>query len=138
MTVKTNRSLLTYILLGIITFGIYDLYFMYKWAKDINAICDGDGKNTAGLLKYIFFSLITCGIYSLYWFYALGNRIQENAKEKYDIAVAENGTTILLWIIVGSLICGLGSLYAYYLLFRNTNIIAQAYTEKNSVLTEGV
>ena len=33
---KTNRSLLTLILLSIVTFGIYALYFWSKYAEDMN------------------------------------------------------------------------------------------------------
>ena len=36
---KTNRSLLTYILLSIITCGIYAIYFEYAFARDMNIVC---------------------------------------------------------------------------------------------------
>jgi len=48
--VDNNRSLLTYIVLSVITCGIYGLYFLYKLALDVNTICNGGGKETAGLL----------------------------------------------------------------------------------------
>ena len=64
--VKTDYSLLMYILLSIVTCGIYGLYFTYKMAQDTNQICAGDGDKTAGLGAYILLSLVTCGIYS-FW-----------------------------------------------------------------------
>ena len=63
---KTNRSLLTLILLSIITFGIYALYFWSKYAEDMNIVCNGDGKHTRGILSRIIFSALTLGIGSLW------------------------------------------------------------------------
>ena len=61
---KDDRGLLSYILLSIITCGIYSYYFIYKIAKDVNVACDGDGQNTSGLAAFILLSMITCGIYT--------------------------------------------------------------------------
>ena len=44
---KENRSLLVMILLSIITFGIYELYYIHTVAKDTNTICEGhEGKTS--------------------------------------------------------------------------------------------
>ena len=51
--VKTDRSLLIYILLTIVTFGIYGLIFIHELAKDVNEMCREDGKTTQGLLMLI-------------------------------------------------------------------------------------
>ena len=64
---KTNRSLLTLILLSIVTFGIYALYFWSKYAEDMNIVCNGDGKHTRGILARIIFSILTLGIYAMIW-----------------------------------------------------------------------
>ena len=37
-TFDTNRSLLKYILLGIITFGIYDVWVLARAGEDLNVI----------------------------------------------------------------------------------------------------
>ena len=79
MRLKADRSLLVYILLNFITCGIYGLYFIYALARDVNVVCAGDGRNTAGLLKLVLFSFLTCGLYGLFWFYSLGNRLACNA-----------------------------------------------------------
>ena len=93
---KTDRSLVTYILLSIITCGIYSYYFIYKMAYDVNIACEGDGQETAGLVKFILLSIITCGIYAWFWYYNLGNRLADNAG-RYNMNFQENGTTVLLW-----------------------------------------
>lgn len=124
--VDANRNLAMYILLSIVTCGIYKYYFLYRLAADVNIICDGDGKQTAGLLQYILFSIITCGIYSWIWYYSLGNRLSENAP-RYGLQFAENGTTVLLWKIFGVLLCAIGPLIAMNIIIKNTNALANAY-----------
>lgn len=126
MQVKEDRSLVMYIILTIITCGIYSYYFLYKMAQDMNIMCEGDGNQTAGLVKFILLSYITCGIYGIYWFYALGNRMQLNAP-RYGLEFQENGTTVLLWYLVGLVICGIGPFVAMHILIKNMNQMAHAY-----------
>lgn len=123
---KTDRSLLMLILLNLVTCGFYSWYFIYSLARDLNVACDGDGRNTAGLLKFILLSIITCGIYSLFWHYGVGNRLAANAP-RYGMSFQENGTTVLLWLILGSLLCGIGGLVAMHIIIKNSNMICGAY-----------
>ena len=125
-----NRSLARYIIFTFITLGIYGLYWIYKLAKDVNAMCEGDGKKTAGLLKLILLSLVTFGIYSFIWYYMLGDRIQDNAP-RYNLEFKENGGTILLWYLLGSFIV-VGPFIAVFIIIKNTNAMAEAYNEKLS------
>ena len=124
--VDNNRSLVKYILLSIVTCGIYSYIFIYNLAKDINTICNGDGKETAGLLKFILLSIVTCGIYSWIWYYGVGNRLSENAP-RYGLNFSENGTTILMWFLFGALLCGIGPFIALNIIIKNTNALASAY-----------
>lgn len=130
---KTNRGLLGYILLSIITCGIYSYYFIYTVARDVNVACAGDGKSTGGLLKFILLSIITCGIYSWWWEYSLGNRLAENAP-RYGMSFSENGTTVLMWILFGWLLCGIGPFIAMNIIIKNTNSICMAYNRQNGLI----
>ncbi len=123
---QEDRRLLTYLLLNLVTCGIYSWYFIYCWAWDVNIACDGDGRHTGGLLAWILLGLVTLGFYPLYWYYALGSRLQMNGS-RYGVEIRESGGIILLWMVVGLLTCGLGSLYGLYLLLKNTNLICAAY-----------
>lgn len=129
---KADRSLVAYILLSLITCGIYSWYFIYALARDVNAVCAGDGKSTAGLVKLILLSLITCGFYSFYWYYALGNRLAENAP-RYGLNFQENGTTVLLWYLVGSLACGIGPFVGMHIIIKNTNALCGAYNYQHGI-----
>ena len=126
---KTDRSLVLYILLGILTCGIYQLYVFYTIMRDVNVACDGDGRHTPGLLEFILFGILTCGIYDLYWFYSVGNRLADNAP-RYGLHFQENGTTILLWMLIGSLLCFIGSYVGIYFLLNNVNAICSAYNQQ--------
>ena len=125
---ETNRSLLIFVLLNILTLGLYGWFFVYSVARDVNQACEGDGQKTSGLIKYILLCIITCGIYSLIWEYSLGNRLSENAR-KYNLYFSENGTTILLWHLFGAVLCGIGPFIAMNILIKNTNRICDAYNQ---------
>ncbi len=129
---KDDRSIVAYILLNIITCGIYGYYFLYKMASDVNVACAGDGKNTAGLAQFLILSILTCGIYAWFWYYNLGNRLAENAP-RYGLSFNENGTTVLLWAVLGSLLFGIGPFIAMYFLIKNTNAICAAYNQYNGL-----
>ncbi|TAH64788.1 MAG: DUF4234 domain-containing protein [Anaerolineaceae bacterium] len=123
-----HRSLLTLILLSIITLGIYNIIFWYSYSDDMNRICQGDGKVTNNYIIVLLLSFITCGIYYWIWMYGLGNRLNENAP-RYGTSFQENGSTILLWMIVGSLLCGIGSFVAIYILIKNMNELGDRYNQ---------
>ena len=129
-TVKNDRSIILYVLLTVCTCGIYDLYFIHSVAKDTNTICsESDYQKTTGLLLYILFNILTCGFYSYYWFYKLGDRLVANARGQYNIALRENGTTVLLWLIVGRFVCAFLCLAGYNVIIKNLNTLASAYND---------
>ncbi len=132
LPLRTDRSLLAYVLLSIITCGIYGYYFIFTVARDINTACEDDDEETAGLGMYILLSFITCGFYNLYWEYKLGNRLAKNGPY-FGVQIQENGTTILLWKLIGSLVCGIGYFIGSYILIRNVNTICTAYNQKHGL-----
>lgn len=127
--IDTNRSLVVYILLTIVTCGIYSYWYIYALARDINRMCAADGDKIGGLGAYILLSIITCGIYAFYWEYKIANRLQANAP-LYGLNFTENGTTILLWDIIGMWLCYLGPFVAMYIIMKNTNAMAVAYNAR--------
>jgi hypothetical protein len=125
-----KRNLFFLILLSLITFGIYSLYWIYRLAKDVNAICKEDGKKTGGLLKYLFLGLITLGIYDWVWLFMLGDRLQDNAP-RYGLSFKENGGTVLLWALLGAFIV-VGPFIALHIIIKNTNALAEEYNKKSA------
>ena len=111
---KEDRSLVTYILLSLVTCGIYGYYFI------------------SGLVAFILLSFITCGIYAYYWYYKLGNRLAANAV-RYNLNFQENGTTVLMWCIFGAFLCGIGQFIAMHILIKNSNMICAAYNRSKGL-----
>lgn len=126
-SLRTNRSLLKYVVFTILTCGIYSFVFLYGLIRDINIVCDGDGSRTPGLLKYIGLSLLTCGIYSFFWFYQLGDRLWVNGA-RYGIDVRSTGLKLLLWETLGSFVI-IGPFVAMNMVIRDTNMLCAKYNE---------
>ena len=127
--VQTDRSLIMYILLTLVTCGIYAYFFIYKLAEDTNEICFEDGESTPGLGMYILLSIVTCGFYSYYWLYKVQNRFCA-AGVRYGISIVENGTTVLMWYIFGSLLCGIGAFVGMNIIITSANRLGNAYNQK--------
>ncbi len=121
-----QRSFGIYLLLSIITCGIYSIIFWYQYTEDINEICRGDGHESPNYIIVILLSIITCGIYGYIWYYSQANRLQA-AANKYGISIQGDGTIVLLWMILGSLLFGIGPFIAFYILINNMNQVAIAY-----------
>ena len=128
--ISTERSIIKYLIFTLCTCGIYALWYQYKFAEDVNTICEGDGKHTAGLLEFILFTILTLGIYVFVWYFCVGNRLKENA-ERYGVNLSGDGMTVLLWKVFGCCLFGLGSYVGDYILMRNTNILAAEYNKQH-------
>lgn len=130
--VKQNRSLLLYVLLSFVTFSVYHFYFMDLWAKDVNILCEKDGKHTVGVEKMMLFSVLTFGVYKYVWLAEIVDRICDNAAE-YDVEVRQDSETFFVWMI---LVPVLGYLVAMYRAIRDTNRLAGAYERSRQKRTE--
>lgn len=128
MSLRTDRGLLKLILLTVITFGIYGLYFTYKFAADMNVACNGDGKHTRGLLAQILLNIITLGIYSFFWMYGVGERIN-TACVRAGIPSRCTGGSLLLWEIFGSLIV-VGPFVAMHKMIHGLNDVCALYNSR--------
>ena len=120
-----KRNYVTYLLLSIITFGIYHIIFWNKISKEVNVLCEGDGKKTMKFKYVVLLSIITVGIFGLVWRCKLANRLQENA-ERYDLKFSEGGALVVIFSIFGLV---LGD----FILIKNFNKMAKAYNDYNGL-----
>lgn len=118
-----TKSFWKYLLLGLVTFGIYAIYVMWHVTKDINDVCKEDDRPSPNYIVVALLSGITFGIYGMYWYYRQGRRLYE-VSPRYDAEIKENGMTYLLWILF---LPGIGELVAAYLLFKNLNRCISKY-----------
>ena len=108
MNVKDNRSFWVYLLLSIVTCGLYSIYFWYVYVEDLNTIFYGDGEDSPNYIIVLLLSWVTCGIYGVYWRYKQANRMYRESYDRYGVMIEENGSAILLWTLLGYLTGGIG------------------------------
>lgn len=124
---KTNRGLAKFILLSIITFGIYGLVVLSAVSTDINTIAGRyDGKKTMHFCLVAFiFSWLTLGIVPLVWFHKVSNRIG-NELIRRGFTYSFNAGTFWLWNILGSLIF-VGPFIYMHKMLKSMNLLAANY-----------
>lgn len=124
---KTNRSLLKFILLSLITFGIYGIVVMSSISNDINLIAGRyDGKKTMHYCLLIFIvGPITCGIATLVWHHKLSARIGAELGRR-GINYSFGASDFWLWNVVGSLIV-VGPFIFFNKLLTAMNMLSENY-----------
>lgn len=124
MVKKKNIGL--YIVLSIITCGLFSLYWLYCIADDMNTLNKEQNTATsAGMV--LLFSIITCGIYQLYWFYKTGEKINGIHMKNGD----PSGNLHILYLVLG--IFGLG-IISYALIQSEINKVADGPDEGIDIL----
>lgn len=124
---KTNKSLLKFILLSLITFGIYGLVVMSSVSESINIVASRyDGKKTMHfcLLAFII-SPITFGIGTIVWFHRISERIGNELRRR-NIPINFSASTFWLWDVLGSLII-VGPFVYFHNLFKAVNALCESY-----------
>lgn len=127
---NTNRGLAKFILLSLITFGIYGLIVMSTISTDINTIAAKyDGKKTMHycLLMFIF-SWLTFGIAPIVWYHRISARIG-NELVRRNLPYSFGAGTFWGWDVLGSLII-VGPFVYMYKLLNAMNILCADYNRK--------
>lgn len=128
--IKTNRSLGMFILLSLITFGIYSIYFFSKVGTDLNKIASRyDGKKTMHFCLITFLlTPITFGIAALVWYHKMSDRVGSELRRRgYEKTIGSD--TYWLWGILGSLIV-IGPFVYIYKLCGAMNTLAEDYNSR--------
>ncbi len=121
----TNRSLLKFILLNIVTLSIYGIVVMSTISTEINIVASKhDNKHTMHYcLIFFIFSWLTLGIAPLVWFTRLSSRIGDEQVRRC-LPRTISGGTFWGWNILGSLIIVGPFIYMYKLLHSMNDICA--------------
>ena len=130
LKLKTNRGLLKFILLSLITFGIYALVVMSTISTDINVIASRyDGKKTMHFCLLLFIvAPLTLGIGALVWYHRISNRIGSELARR-GIAYSFGAGSFWGWNVLGSLIV-IGPLVYHHKLFKSMNLLCADYNVK--------
>ena len=124
---KTDRSLVKYILLSIITLGIYAIVFYTNIANSINIIASRyDGKKTMHYCLLCFLvGPVTLGIAVFVWFHNISNRIGNELRRR-GIDSDFSASDFWLWNVLGSLIF-VGPFVYVYKLCNAANKVCEHY-----------
>ena len=124
---STNRGLVKFILLNMITFGIYGIVVLSAISTDINEIASRyDGKKTTHYCLMAFlFSWLTLGIAPFVWFHKLSNRIGMELARR-GIAYSFSAGSFWGWNILGSFIV-VGPLVYTHKLLKAMNLLCGHY-----------
>ena len=127
---RTDRSLVKFFFLSLITFGIYGIVVMSHISTEINDIASKhDGKHTMHYCLVLFvLSWLTLGIYPLIWNHNLSNRIG-NELTRRDLDYTFSAGTFWGWAVLGSLLFGIGPLVFIHKLMTAMNKLAADYNK---------
>ncbi len=130
MKLTTNRKLFKYILLNIITFGIYGLVIMTGISEDINIIAGNyDKKKTMHYCLLVFvFSWLTLGVAPLVWYHRISKRIRKELKRR-GISYKFGAGSFWGWNILG-IVTIVGPFIYIHKLFRSMNLLAADFNSK--------
>ena len=127
LQLNTTRGLVKFILLSIITFGIYALVFYSKVSTDINLIASRhDGKKTMHYCLLVFIvAPITFGIAAIVWSHRISARIGHELARR-GISYSFGAETFWLWNVLGSLIA-IGPFVYLHKLCKAMNLLSANY-----------
>lgn len=91
------RNVAIYVILTLVTCGLFGLYWMVVLNDDSLEVAGEDG--TQGMMVLVL-TLVTCGIYGIYWAYQLGQRINR-INARYGRYTDNSGLLYLLLYILG-------------------------------------
>lgn len=94
-----KRSTIKFILLSIITLGIYSLFFWTKWTNDLNKICEGDDKESGHYVLVFLLDIFSFGIYTLVWNYQMAERMYQKSKD-LNVTLKHGGMFVMLWKLI--------------------------------------
>lgn len=111
---RTQRGLLKYVLLGLVTFSIYDIWQMSEVGDSLNLLAfKRDGKHTMHYcLMFFLVGWVTLGIGWLVWYHRVSGRIGEEQAAR-GLPVTVTASTFWLWGILDSLIAVGPFIYIY-------------------------
>lgn len=126
---KTDRSLLVFILLNFITCGIYTFFFIHSLAKDVNEACTNDNEKTPGVGMFILMWVIgmavgaMTGVVSTAMFSRFSSVVQSG-----DVGTIMSAYSVMsVPAVIVSIIIGIYPLYWKYKLGNKLQRNGQQY-----------
>lgn len=93
-----KRNIGVYLILSIITCGIFAIYWFIVLTDDVKKASEDDDMASGGVAFLL--SLVTCGIYRFYWAYKMGKNVAV-AQENNKVTVTDNSVLYLILALFG-------------------------------------
>lgn len=132
----TKRSGVAFVLLGVVTLGIYPVVVLSRVRKEVTRLLDGKGVDAQ--LRFVWAYLLgflTLGIAPLIWICRMANKIQMAALEKRITSPRLSGGYMFAWSYVGALIL-IGPFIAYHRFFKLLNKVEAAANKEEEEKTK--
>lgn len=127
---KTDRNMWVFMLLSILTLGIYTIIFFIPFSYDIDRVAPRrDGEKTTNYLIAFFLAICTFNIVMAAWHYQIAARVEEALKER-DISYEFGTGSFWGWYFFGSYIL-VGPFIYFYKLFKAMNLLCADYNAKS-------
>lgn len=123
-----KRNYWRYLILEIITLGIYGIVFWYKWTKDLNKICEGDDYDSANYLLVALLDCVSLSIYSFVWNCQMVERMYQKAPE-FGLEFKHGGMWAVIWRFFFFPVCS-------YTKIKYINQLVDAYNAHNGDAVE--
>lgn len=127
---STNRGLVKFFFLNLVTLGIYGIVFFTNISTSLNTAASRyDGRKTMNYCLVCFiFSWLTLGIVPLVWFSKMSGRVGNELRRR-GIYYSFGAGTFWLWFILGALIT-VGPFIYIHKLSKAMNKICEDYNVK--------
>ena len=126
---KTNRNLWLFMLLNILTLGIYSILFFIPFSFDLDKIDPrADRSKTMNYLFAYILAFFTFFIILYIWHYQIAERV-EDALNKRHISYTFGTNVFWGWFVLGSLIL-IGPFVYFHKLFKAMNLLSADYNDK--------
>ncbi len=94
-----KKNIALYIILNIVTLGIYRFFFWYKWTKEVDKLCEGDDKESANYFLILILNVFSLGINAPIWNYQMAERLYQKADD-YGVEIKHGGLFIMIWKLI--------------------------------------
>lgn len=126
---RTNRAMWKFILLSVLTFGIYGLVVYCHMSSEINKIASRyDYKTTLHYMLNVLISIVSFAIFDLIWETLFAERIG-NELARRNIPYKFGAGHYWGWYIFGTLIL-VGPFIYWHKLFKAFNLLCEDYNQR--------
>ncbi len=98
MNTVNKREVVLWLILSIVTCGIFNLVWIALMANDLRELANEPEDMSGGIV--VLLAIVTCGIYLIYWYYKAGKSIE---KAKYMRNMPADNSSGMIYLVLAIL-----------------------------------